>query len=312
MISKKNAAAILAIIFVGLSSVAAAGGDAYHGPVWHEPHAACVPKRLTYGYTPTTWRRWPTDGAAGSAKPAAEQLPTPAAQPLQSAPGTGPTIAPEETPLVPSDEAPLVPTDKGPGTPTPPDEAPLVPPFDEPPTPPKSSEPDAKPPASEPADAPPSTLPDPPEFPTHDSDPPPIKPDDDPFKDDPPSPADVPSKVPASGGAMGAGNPDATVRQTGSRSHVADLAREGASAGPRLMPANSLEEPRRLLQSAEVGAQEGHRVVPTAAPLKRNPLRSATQKDSEERIVPTAHWTADRSSSSAAAAPQRRNPLRSN
>jgi hypothetical protein len=211
---------------------------------------------------------------------------------------------------MPTDEAPLVPTDKDSVTPPPSEEAPLVPPFDEPPTPPKSSEPAAQPPTNEPADAPPpTTLPDPPEFPTHDSDPPPIKPDDDPFKDDPPSPADEPSKAAASDRATGADRSAEMLGHTGSRLPVAEP--ESASAGPRLMPTNSLEEPRRL-QSTDLGVQEDHRVAPAGAPLKRNPLRAATQKGADEKVVPTAHWTKDRSAPSAAAAAGRRNPLRPN
>src|SRR5206468_3610767 len=118
MTSPKNATLRLTMILACLCSTAR-GGEGFY---CNTRDGACVPKRLTYGYTPTTWRRWPNEGTPNVARPAAEQIPTPAKQP----PATGPDMTPEEAPLTPTpDESPLVPTDRTPSTPS--TEEPLIP-----------------------------------------------------------------------------------------------------------------------------------------------------------------------------------------
>lgn len=131
----------------------------------------CVPARVTYGYVPTSWRRWPTDHAAADAK-GPEELPTPATR--------------RETEPMPEPEIPgtVLPGSLEPGgaTTEPPGKAAegsLTPPFGDAPTPSFGDEPPAF--GDEPQ-APPSAA----------------DPLADPFGDDPPTPPiDVPSESPA-------------------------------------------------------------------------------------------------------------------
>jgi hypothetical protein len=131
----------------------------------------CVPARVTYGYVPTSWRRWPTDHAAADTK-GPEQLPTPA---------THPETEPLPEPAIPGTALPG-PLEPGGATTEPrkkaADES-LTPPFGDAPTPSFSDEPPAF--GDEPQ-APPSAA----------------DPLADPFGDQPPTPpADVPSEPPA-------------------------------------------------------------------------------------------------------------------
>ncbi len=167
----------------------------------------CVPQRMTYGYVPTSWRRWPTDQLAAGPMP--EQLPTPAKEPSSR-------TKPDELPIpgdaarepAPTDASPQPPGEQGPLTPPFGSESPTPPFGDEPQSPPSAADPLAVPPSDEPpappADAPestPATAPTTTEAaplestpadkesppPSLDGDGPPTLPTDDPFKDDPES-----------------------------------------------------------------------------------------------------------------------------
>jgi hypothetical protein len=309
MISPKNVSLRLTMILASLCTTAQ-GGEGYY---CNTRDGACVPKRLTYGYTPTTWRRWPNEGTPNVARPAAEQIPTPAKQP----PGaTGPGTTPEDMPLTPTpDESPLVPTDSAPSGSTPSAEPPLMPPFDDtPPAPPQGQEGDAKPPAATaPDDMPaPKSLAEPPsriQSALPDSDPPPAMPDDDPFKDDPPGPP-IPPEEPTKKGARLKPSVEENVRTTATRWQSPAKTAETIAEGPQLTPITSADEPRRLQPVDE--KTEGTVALPPAnVPAKHNPLRAAAHERRSERVVPTASWTVEQRASTATAA-SRRNPLRSN
>src|SRR3954469_828336 len=104
----RNLLTASAIVCTALPGPVLAGGHYHAGPVCNE--VTCVPRRLTYGYTPTNWRRWPGALAAGAVTPAPEELPTPATERggTQAPPAEKrePAMTPEESPLVPSDRAP--------------------------------------------------------------------------------------------------------------------------------------------------------------------------------------------------------------
>ncbi len=254
----------------------------------------CAPKRITYGYYPTLWRRWPTERTAKPAK-SQESLPTPAkeSKPITPSDETKPVEETPATPAEPATEPP--PAEMAPlfddNPPAPPKDATPSPeiappselkelPFDEPPAPPAQSGPPAK--TSDPPG--PGTL------------------DEDPFKDELPggeSPADEAPKKESSHGLPRSREPAAiTWRSTNKvEAPAAD------SASIRVAPA---EEEPRLLEAPEASEESG----PSLLPRSRNPLRSPARASGEGRVVATAHW----SNNEPAASPEagRRNPLRSN
>jgi hypothetical protein len=313
MISPKNIPIRLTMILASLCSTAQ-GGEGFY---CNTRDGACVPKRLTYGYTPTTWRRWPNEGTPSVARPPAEQIPTPARQtPPSTGPGTTPAT-PDEAPLTPTpDESPLVPTDSVPSGSTPSAEPLLTPPFDDtPPAPPQGPESGSNPPAATTAPGEttvPKSLAEPPSrirSALPDADPPPAMPDDDPFKDDlpgPPNPLDEPTKK----GARLTPAVDENIRTTATRWQSPARAAEAIVEGPQLKPIPSSEEPRRL-QPVDEKAEGTVALPPVNVPVKHNPLRAAAQERRSDRVVPTANWTVEQRASTATAA-SRRNPLRSN
>jgi hypothetical protein len=280
---------------------------------------ACVPRRLTYGYTPTTWRRWPNATLAGQ-KAATEELPTPAAEPAtETKPSSTESTAPEEPITIP-DEAPLMPEKESPPTTTPtkPETAPLMPPFeDSPPTPPKQLEGDTTAPPSDTPEfsplPPPTIEPEETKSRSLDSDPPPVMPDEDPFRDDPPSPRKPSSSLtPSSGGPAlsAAPEPDApeeVISQASMRWRVATRTPE-RSAG-KLKQVVS-EDPQGLVPAEPT--EEGQGESSPGAAMRRNPLRSASAKNDRPRIVPVASWSDEQRPGNASSEIARRNPLRSN
>lgn len=290
-----------------------AGGRLHHGPVCNGLDAPCAPRRPTYGYTPTTWRRWPgIQTSAPQPTRAPEELPVP---PSESRPSVEP-----ELPPVAAEEAPLVPTETEPPLP-PQSTEPVAPPFeDSPPAPPAEGEPKQGP-ESLPAEPTPTTtapadnLFDPPATgpatePAPDSEEsPPAMPADDPFKDDPfkddPTPAG-PTVEPAKGGANEQrGAPALLGAHAGGAAPWTRTARD--SRGPELKPYGQESEPRRLSHSAR--PPETQAAWPTHTAARRNPLRSASPKVSPRGIVPTSGWTEDRPATQVSSA-GRANPLR--
>lgn len=300
MISPKNILIRLTMILGSLCSTAQ-GGEGFY---CNTRDGACVPKRLTYGYTPTTWRRWPNEGTPSVARPAAEQIPTPAKQtPPTTGPGATPTT-PEDMPLTPTrEDAPLVPTDSVPGGSTPSAEPLLTPPFDDtPPAPPQGPESGSNPPAA-------TTTPGEMTTPKSLAEPPPTMPDDDPFKDDPPGPP-IPPEEPTKKGARLTPNGDENMRTTATEWQSPAKTAEVFVEGPQLKPIPAADEPRRL-QPVDEKTEGTVALPPVNVPVKHNPLRAAAQERRSDRVVPTANWTVEQRASTATAA-ARRNPLRSN
>jgi hypothetical protein len=278
---------------------------------------ACVPRRVTYGYTPTTWRRWPNATLAGQ-KVGPEELPTPVEQPTPEAKPPSTESPPTEEPITIPDEAPLMPEKESPPTtPAKPESAPLMPPFDDnPPSPPKQPAEDSKAPPSDTPEfspLPPTLEPEETKSRSLDSDPPPIMPDEDPFRDDPPTRRKPSSSLaPASGGpalsvAPEPDAPDEAANQASMRWRVATKTIE-RTAG-RLKQVVS-EEPQGLIPSEQT--EEGPEVSSAGASMRRNPLRSASAKGERPRIVPVANWTEEQRPVNASAEIARRNPLRPN
>ncbi|HTM56761.1 MAG TPA: hypothetical protein VL175_22200 [Pirellulales bacterium] len=308
----RNLLTASAIICTALPGPALAGGHHYAGPVCND--VTCVPRRLTYGYTPTSWRRWPGAVPAGAAQPAPEELPTPATEkgetPAEPAEPREPALTPEEAPLVPTERAPSgrAPSERSAPAITPESEAPLMPPFDDvPPSPPQRSTETAKPPASSDEmpefspSQPPEVVPSETKSRATDSDPPPPMPDDNPFKDDPPSMPDTQKKTSHTSEPDGA--VAATSTQAAAKWHVsvkgADDDRSALRPlgdeleGPALLPATSDDEASQpTIESA----------------TRRNPLRVLNTTKGFARAVPVANWTRDEPASSSG----RRNPLRGN
>ena len=95
------------------------GDDALGGtpPCALSPNGVpCAPARVTFGYYPTSWRRWPTDTPNKSPKTQADRLPTPAKESL-------PVEEPAEAP--PGEEAPPAEIPKEPAAQEMPSDAPF-------------------------------------------------------------------------------------------------------------------------------------------------------------------------------------------
>lgn len=276
----------------------------------------CVPQRMTYGYVPTSWRRWPTDHLA--AGPLPEQVPTPAKVPGSQA---KPDELPVPTDPSPSDTSPKQPVEPSPLTPPFGSESPTPPFGNEPQAPPFGEEPQTSPPAADPLAVPPSDEPPAPPAdasetppaatsgtteaaptpesapatdgsspPSFDSEGPPTLPTDDPFKDDPES-----SMEPKSG-------------------EGARLEQSYQAASQRLAAMRAPENARvvasepRLLR-ADGGNLEVNRLP--EAPTEANPLRQVShpvRKTSSAVELPSPTVI----SSGREQGVWRRNPLRSN
>lgn len=290
-----------ALLVVATCSSIEAAGRMYAGPFCHGLNGPCVPARVTHGYVPTTWRRWPGNAPAEGEKPSAGQLPTRAAEPTPSVEPEGPTIAPEETPLMPTESEPARPKSETEET--------LIPPFDDtPPGPPTTTQPETKPPAAAaPADSPPpTTLPEPPpqmRLPSSDEDPPPSMPQDDPFKDDPPTKS---SDAPTKGGRTN----DVGERQAAMHWQAAEGSTEPLGENPPAKADGSAEPPRLL--TPDEGGPNAKGVLPISPPIKQNPLRAAAQQTRPARVTPAAHFSSERRAANAAVETSRRNPLRPN
>lgn len=329
MLLSRNNLGVVAAIVVGVFGV----GEDAHGqcvaPRCSSPLGEpCAPERITYGYFPTTWRRWPTQRVEEA--PERQPEPTPAEKPAEAAPA-GPRAPSEPEVPVPAEPVPDL------GPPKPPDVEPMEPPFGAGPLKPPTEEAPFMPPFN---DAPPK-LPDagqdalpfdptvppsatPPEKPTEppsqpesaappDGDLPPTMPDDDPFKDEPEGEAAPP-----------AGAPKSSERTRADIMQVAQPANErwrieGATPpatihSPEELPIADNEEPRRL---DAVGEMDEPAALPGTA-LRANPLRSASHQSRPRAnaarphpIVPAASFTAaETARADADGARWRRNPLR--
>lgn len=302
-----------------------AGGRLHHGPVCNGLDVPCAPKRPTYGYTPTTWRRWPSIQTSAVPTRAPEELPTPAKDSRPHVEPDAPSMAPEEVPLMPTE----------PDSTSPPSADPIAPPFeDTPPSPPAELEPKQAPsaeplPTTEgPAETPTTETPpsaatppldnlfDPPSTePATEAAPgaevgPPAMPAEDPFKDDPfkddPAPAE---EAPKGGTYNERGAPALLGRSGTNRWNSAPREAEVAVQGPELKPYARVGEPRRLSQAPRNTAAPD--VLPVSAAEKRNPLRASGAKSRARTVVPTASWTEERPAAQVSSA-IRPNPLRPN
>src|SRR5262249_29683623 len=98
-------AAMSAAIYVGIILSASAAGTppvpartAGQGCIGVQ----CQPARTTFGYYPTTWRRWPLDKIPTPPKPTPEAVATPPTTEKPKAEEKEPTVVPEEGPTTPS------------------------------------------------------------------------------------------------------------------------------------------------------------------------------------------------------------------
>lgn len=309
------ALAVLALGFLMPSQGLAQGKVHYHGSVrCNSGHCGsplagpCAPQRMTYGYVPTSWRRWPTDQI--SAEPLPEQVPTPAKEPSSR---TKPDELPlpndsteETTPRTPSqDQAPTMPP-FGSQSPTPPfGDAPQAPPFgDEPQAPPPAADPLAVPPSDEPPAPPADATGSPPAAsalpssgsptgesgsspPAFENEGPPTLPTDDPFKDDP----EMSGPTPEAGAQLYQSQRAARERLAALQASDSD---QNLAAEPRLLRAdggnlevNPLPEPaaanplRQVSHPVRRTSSIVEQTPPAAKPARvdqgvwrRNPLRS--------------------------------------
>lgn len=301
-----------------------AGGRFHPAPVCNGLDVPCAPKRPTYGYTPTTWRRWPSIQTSDTPTRAPEELPTPAKDRRPSVEADEPNMTPDDAPLVPTEPDATLP---------PPSAEPIAPPFeDTPPSPPAETEPqqspaDAPPAAEGPADAPPADAPppldnlfDPPSTePAAEAAPgaevgPPAMPAEDPFKDDPfkddpfkddPAPAGPPAdEAPKGGTYEQRGAPALLGRRDAQGWNSPTREAAVAAEGPELKPYSQAAQPRRLSESAN--PEQRPKVLPVSASEKRNPLRTTSAKSPARPVVPAASWSDERPASSNV----RANPLR--
>jgi hypothetical protein len=317
---------LAAAVAVGLCGVASAGQGPYPVPRCHASVGVpCAPKRETYCYFPTTWRRWPTEQgvAAGGQQP--EAGPTPAQQPP-------PAIEPEVPEALPAPSTATPP----PGAPSgEPPKSPLVPPFEE--SPPKAPSGDTLlPPPFE--DAPPlppggggnTTAPPFNAFPpggvmpsdrapqtprpAPGADIPPVMPNDDPFKDDPdsnlgPPPGGAPQSSENTPDAPAAGELEIAPQQAAARGNMLESAPPEIETPPLAPPSDEVAEPWRLNLH---GKKSPSAALPDR-PDRINPLRSSSRASRRKPIVAAASFTAvspaaDRHDGSM----WRRNPLRAN
>lgn len=325
LLNQKNLS-LVAVIVLGICGVARGG----HGPytVGHcnsptgEP---CFPKRESYGYFPTTWRRWPKPDAEAAAGRQPEPLSTPAAQPTpttepesQGQPTQPETGAPKQPAGPPFGEEPPFQETPPPlqETPLPPLEETPLPPFDAPPRlPPAESDKTTQPlidSTVRPDASPSNQMPEPPgrqELPAPDADLPPTMPNEDPFKDDPESKISPPRGAAPKSDESTRDEFNEAPPQAASRWRMS-----GGAAPERLhvshaMPIPDGDEPRRLETDDDNAESE---VMPRRC-RRANPLRRASPSKRPESIVPTAEFTGAATAAADVDGPAwRRNPLRSN
>lgn len=264
----------------------------------------CAPKRDTYGYYETSWRKWPTARAESSPRRTPEQVPTPAVE-------TPPSSEPQQPKITPDDVAPGATqpaTPAGPDAGLPFDDHPGAPPKEPviepdlpglPGLPPKTTEP----PAGSGSPDLPSEL----QSPTM-LDTPPIMPDDDPFKDDPQQPPTKESRAApeAPGLKLTPASPiedqmGLRWRATGKPAAATEIATRTSFVAPLA--------PVEVAHATEVEAIALE--LPTDdAPARSNPLRGGNRPLRDPQVVRTAAWSAEESAPAASTQAARRNPLR--
>ena len=280
MFSCKQACLCAIVILSGVCVDAAKAENLYppngsvagnHGCV----SGACLPARLTFGYYPTTWRRWPMDKIPKPTKPEPETIETP---PVKEEPKTD-----EET-KEPSDEESLdatpttPPIEKPPADKPSPEFSPDTPFDDNPPKPPQ----DLTPKSDLPSDAPaPDGFPDVEAMPSAepaptDSSTEPKPPVDSLFQDDQdaaPKGKATPKTGPAPGGARGR-------REGGSGPQLSSVQWR---TPPKLAAASNdtgdadVEEVPRRLQALDADTDDAVTVTGSTW-NKSNPLRSTAPK----------------------------------
>ena len=325
MPSRNKIFRLVAVVVCGLSSGIAGAGHGPHpaGQCYSPLGVPCAPKRESYGYFPTIWRRWPIEQPETIAPREPETLPTPAEQP---------------SPAIVSDGAGTVPSGPGPTPPSPvvpegqPPESPLAPPFEDAPlkspsevAPLPSPFDDAPPGLPDAADSPspppmkpqPTTealpsndLPAQPEKqPAADADLPPTMPSDDPFKDDPESEVGPP---PDAAPKSSANTPDElhrVLQQSAAKWNALDVDPYEFDTAQRTQPNNDIVvAPRRLEMDAANAPPEE---LPGPSP-RANPLRSASQTSRKQTMASTASFSSPRAEAPGGeGSAWRRNPLRS-
>ncbi len=328
-----------ATLVVACWSVIAVAGDRYVPALGCTSGPGCVPARITYGYYPTTWRRWPT-ARHDSSKGEPEQLPTPAKVPSKDGklapeedsapkPPTEVQTPPAETPTAPREEM------KGPAAES---ETPLPLPFEEPldtqPETKAKEEPGTPPlidstvPTESPTDLPPTEGP--PEPPKSDDEVPTgIKSlDEDPFKDEPAKDDDAPVP-PAKSGQRQKQVEKSLGKNETNQWRVINRTPNGVAQKASVKRATSNDEPRRLQQlDVDAGLESGPSLIQadaraasipvesgakSANAISNNPLRSASAGAGADRVLPTASWTAVQpSAETSTTGGWRANPLRGN
>lgn len=281
-----------------------AQGQYPYGPPCPGGFDGCGPRRPTYGYYETSWRKWPTEKPTMAPKPAAEQVPTPApAEPKRQPPAqepepTPPTREREEPSMpLPSTEPPPSLFENLPSEPTAP--APSVPELPGMPSAPQEPTPleglPSLPPPSSPGDK---------------DDAPPRMPDDDPFKDEPPElPKSSLDKEPR--------------REMLGSSPADDSKAEALAARWRLTPRTQrqpvLQEPQRIdsptgseptLLPATPEAKSDNDAAPRIESVKPNALRTSMSRPRDVEVAQAAHWTAENPREKPSELPKRKNPLR--
>ena len=307
LLNKKNVAYV-AVIFLCSCWQAQSAPTYPPAECSNGAEGGCTPRRITYGYYPTNWRRWPSEGPT-PAQPQPESLPMPAKkEPL-------PKVEPD-LPISPSEEVPLFPTDNEPATPEKSLESSLVPPFDDSaPEPPKDNSgemgvPDGAPrrPSTS-QDLPPG--PDKVELPAPSTeDLPPSMPEEDPFKDEP-----EPNKT--------SGIRKLQLQTTQISSKESTISQVNGQWRTTQVPATATETStvKRLPMGEEPGlvplASDQAVTRPRSAQSSNfqrrgNPLRTTAIRPGEHHVVPTASWSSDSPKTIDPATEWRQNPLRAN
>ena len=120
----------MAMLIAGRCAIAIAGHGAYMVPRCHSAVGVpCAPKRETYCYFPTNWRRWPTEQVETAPEAPPEAVPTPA-EPTPGGEPAAPEALPAPATKAPEAGAPAVEAPKSPLAP-PFEEGPVKPPFGE-------------------------------------------------------------------------------------------------------------------------------------------------------------------------------------
>jgi hypothetical protein len=246
----------------------------------------CIPKRATYGFTPTKWRQWPAAEKPAAASPEPENQPTPAKE--------LPKVE-SDVPQPPSEDSPFGPpkTEAEPAMPQTPGALPPDGLFeDTPPKPPNEFDGPAERPRDQsestdnlPGPPPGTSLPSP-----EDADKPPSMEDEDPFKDDPIPRQEAPPANPPSRGAAKP-SPTKNSSQASDRSSGNKAQVNLAGTAPTMRAAVQ-DEPGLLRVNHERHAGGG--ILPNYATCTPNPLRAEAARPQDNKTVPTAAWPADR------------------